>query len=76
MDLWVKAKINPFPKNIISISDDVNIVDVVFIVVFFMQGLKKNEFSDNKDSFERDGLDASSYIFLVGICGKNSQHFL
>ena len=35
-------------------------------------GLKKIEFSDNKDSFERDGLDASSYIFLVGLCGKNS----
>ena len=30
MDLWVKAKINPFPKNIISISDNVNIVDVFF----------------------------------------------
>ena len=75
MDLWVKAKINPFPKNIISISDNVNNVDVVFTVVF-MQGLKKIEFSDNKDSFERDGLDASSYIFLVGLCGKNSQHFL
>ena len=75
MDLWVKAKINPFPKNIISISDNVNNVDVVFTVVF-MQGLKIIEFSDNKDSFERDGLDASSYIFLGGLCGKNSQHFL
>ena len=32
MDLWVKAKINPFPDNIISISDNVNIVDVFFYI--------------------------------------------
>ena len=32
MDLWVKAKINPFPNNIISISDNVNIVDVFFYI--------------------------------------------
>ena len=40
MDLWVKAKINPFPKNIISISDNVNIVDVVLIVVLYV-GIEK-----------------------------------
>ena len=41
MDLWVKAKINPFPKNIISISDNVNIVDVVLLVVFYVR-IEKN----------------------------------
>ena len=42
MDLWVKAKINPFPKNIISISDNVNIVDVFFIVAFYVRIKKMN----------------------------------
>ena len=48
MDLWVKAKINPFPKNIISISDNVNIVDVVFIVVFYVGIEKKLNFATTK----------------------------